>query len=191
MGVSRRQFLHWSAVAAAGMSASTSMSSYAKGLHTLPEQSAHEDARSLKLYNLHTGERANVTYWEQGEYHVDGLAELYLLMRDHRQNEVAAIDVRLLDQLHNVSRLLNNDREIYLISAFRSEKTNTMLRGKSRNVAKHSLHMKGQALDFRIPKLNLRHVHKAALASASGGVGYYPNSGYLHMDIGRRRRWVV
>jgi len=183
MGVNRRQFLQWSA--ASGL-LGNSLMSQAATLWT-PQQ----EARTLRMLNLHTGERANVTYWEKGEYLVDGLAELYLLMRDHRQNLIAAIDVGVLDQLHCINQLVGNDQEVYLISGYRSPKTNDMLRGKSHNVAKHSLHMKGQAIDFRIPKMNLRHVHKAALASADGGVGYYPRSGYLHLDVGRKRRWSV
>ena len=183
MGVNRRQFLQWGA--ATGLLGS-SLAAHSSTLIT-----PVDGARDLRMLNLHTGERINVTYWEKGEYLVDGLAEIYLLMRDHRQNLIAPIDVRVLDQLHQVNQLVGNQKEVYLISGYRSPKTNEMLRGKSNNVAKRSLHMKGQAIDFRIPNMNLRHVHKAALASTHGGVGYYSRSGYLHLDVGRKRNWAV
>ena len=182
MGLNRRQFLHWGA--ATGLLGSSLAAPVSAQQH-------REPARSLRILNLHTGERVNATYWEKGEYLVDGLAEIYLLMRDHRQNLIAPIDVRVLDQLHQVNTLVSNNQEIHLISGYRSPKTNDMLRGKSRNVAKHSFHMKGQAIDFALPGTHLRHVHKAALSAHQGGVGYYPRGGYLHIDTGRKRNWAV
>lgn len=182
MGINRRQFLHWGA--ATGLLGS---SLAAPSMAT----TQWEPSRTLRLRNLHTGERVNATYWENGEYLVDGLAEIYLLMRDHRQNLIAPIDVRVLDQLHQVSSLVNHNKDIHLVSGYRSPKTNNLLRGKSHNVAKHSLHMKGQAIDFALPGTHLKHVRNAALATAQGGVGYYPRSGYLHIDTGRKRHWAV
>jgi uncharacterized protein YcbK (DUF882 family) len=153
----------------------------------------NEEHRSLKLRSLHTGEKIDVTYWEHGDYLLDGLAELYLLMRDHRENRIAPIDINLLDQLHTIQSKLNTNREIMLVSGYRSPETNGNLRHseKGAGVAKRSLHMSGKAIDFRIPGLNLRHVHKATLATTLGGVGYYGRSGYIHMDTGRKRRWAL
>jgi uncharacterized protein YcbK (DUF882 family) len=185
MNLNRRQFLQWSSAAPLivgapkVLAASTSL--------VLPD----DEFRQLKLRNLHTGEKLKVTYYEQGEYLIDGLAEIYLLMRDHRENQIAPMDINLLDQLHSIQQKLNTRREIMLISGYRSPETNTKLREGGKGVAKHSLHMSGKALDFRIPGLNLRHVHKATLASTQGGVGYYGRSGYIHMDTGRRRRWAL
>ena len=188
MKLDRRQFLKWSSAAPILAAAPQLMAAPQKLI--LPTESH----RQLKLRNLHTGEKLNVTYWEQGEYLIDGLAEVYFLMRDHRQNSIAAIDLDLIDQLHSIQQTLNTQRDILLVSGFRSETTNHALRnttGKATGVAKRSLHMQGRAMDFRIPGLNLRHVHKATLANAHGGVGYYARSGYLHMDTGRKRRWAM
>lgn len=184
MSLDRRQFLQWAGIAPL-ISQSPALFAAQKPL------SFETEHRSLKLRNLHTGETANVTYWEQGEYLIDGLADIYLLMRDHRQNTIAPIDIRLLDQLHQVQHKLNCNKEIMMVSGYRSPTTNQQLRENSSSVAKHSLHMSGKAMDFRIPGLNLRHVHKATLASSIGGVGYYSRSGYIHMDTGRKRHWSL
>lgn len=146
--------------------------------------------RTLKIKNLHTGEKINATYWENGEYLIDGLAEVYFIMRDHRANKVTAIDLDLLNNLHQVQHTLETNKEIYLISGFRSPETNATLRRQREGVAKHSLHMQGQAMDFRIPGISNKHINKAARSSISGGVGYYRKSGFIHLDTGRKRHWI-
>lgn len=186
MSINRRQFLKWTSAAPLIVGAPQVLAAKKSPL-ILP----NEEFRNLKLRNLHTGEKLNVTYYEHGEYLIDGLAEIYLLMRDHRENQIAPIDIDLLDQLHSIQNKLSTQREIMLISGYRSPETNHKLREGGNGVAKHSLHMRGKALDFRIPGLNLRHVHKATLASTHGGVGYYGRSGYIHMDTGRKRRWAL
>jgi uncharacterized protein YcbK (DUF882 family) len=186
MSLNRRQFLKWSS--SAPIIAATPL--------LLPSQSvlakAHEpqeEFRQLKLNNLHTGEKSHLVYWEHGEYVIDALAEIYLLMRDHRENTIAPIDVRLLDQLNLVQQKLESQKEILLVSGYRSPTTNEKLRKSNHSVSRNSMHMKGKAMDFLIPGLNLRQVHKATLASSIGGVGYYSRSGFIHMDTGRKRRW--
>lgn len=148
------------------------------------------EARSLNLKNLHTGEKVKTTYWEKGEYLVDGLAEIYFLMRDHRANQVAAMDLTLLDELHRIQQTLEVEKEIYLVSGYRSPETNQKLRRNSEGVAKHSFHMQGRALDFRIPGVSNSYLHKATLAVSDGGVGYYRQSGFIHLDTGRQRSWI-
>lgn len=205
MGLNRRQLLQWASLAPVAAATSLAVPSvFASSMnikartgglilpgdaeHSLSSEQSH---RTLKLRNLHTNENVKVTYWEQGEYHVDALAEIYLLMRDHRANSITAIDVNLLDQLHSVQSKLETNKEILLVSGYRSPKTNSMLRASSKGngVAKHSLHMQGKAMDFRIAGTNLRQVHRATLSSTQGGVGYYSRGGYIHMDTGRKRRW--
>lgn len=149
-----------------------------------------ESHRSLKIKNLHTGDQIHTTYWENGEYLIDGLAELYFIMRDHRANEVTAMDIDLVDSLHQIQQTLDIDKEIYLLSGYRSPKTNEALRRQQSGVAKHSLHMQGRALDFRIPGVSNKHLNTAAWASSNGGVGYYRSSGFIHLDTGRKRHWA-
>jgi uncharacterized protein YcbK (DUF882 family) len=188
MSLNRRKILHYLSALPAVVAAPSLLAVPSQKL-ILP----NEEHRSLKLRSLHTGESIDVTYWEHGDYLLDGLAELYLLMRDLRENRIAPIDINLLDQLHSIQSKLNTKREIMLVSGYRSPATNNSLRDseKGSGVAKRSLHMTGKAMDFRIPGLNLRHVHKATLASTLGGVGYYGRSGYIHMDTGRKRRWAL
>lgn len=182
--MNRREFIQYSSFTALAMGSSSLFAANTSLI--LPR----DEARSLKLKNLHTGERINSTYWEHGEYLVDGLAEIYFLMRDHRANQVAAMDLTLLDELHRIQQTLETRQEIYLVSGYRSPQTNNQLRRNHEGVAKHSFHMQGRALDFRIPGISNRHLHKATLANADGGVGYYPNSGFIHLDTGRKRSWV-
>ena len=186
MRLNRRQFLQWSSSAPLISSAPLLFSSRpAQAKISAPL----EEFRQLKISNLHTGEKTHLTYWEHGEYDIDALAEIYLLMRDHRENTIAPIDVRLLDQLNSVQNKLETQKEILLVSGYRSPKTNEKLRKANHSVSRNSMHMKGKAMDFLIPGVNLRHVHKATLASSIGGVGYYSRSGFIHMDTGRKRRW--
>ncbi len=190
MGLSRRQFLQWSSSAPLITALPLILTpAEAQASTQVNPNSSLPSHRHLKLKNLHTGEKAHVTYWEQGEYIIDALADIYLLMRDHRENRIAPIDISLLDQLSAVQGKLETSREIMMVSGYRSPKTNSNLRKSGSGVARHSLHMSGKAMDFHIPGLNLRHVHKATLASTAGGVGYYARSGYIHMDTGRKRRW--
>jgi uncharacterized protein YcbK (DUF882 family) len=182
--VNRRQFIKQSGLISLGVSSAPVFAASSRLI--LP----NDDARSLKLKNLHTGEKISATYWEHGEYLVDGLAEIYFLMRDHRANQIAAMDLTLLDELHRIQQTLETQKEIYLVSGYRSPETNQKLRSNSEGVAKHSFHMQGRALDFRIPGISNTHLHKATRAVSDGGVGYYRRSGFIHLDTGRQRSWV-
>jgi len=145
--------------------------------------------RSLSFNHLHTGEKLKLTYWAQGEYLPDSLAEINNLLRDFRTGERYTMDPDLLDLLHALQVNTGNHRSFEIISGYRSPKTNAALRQKSSGVAKKSLHMLGQAIDVRLPGTDLKHLHKAALASKSGGVGLYTGSNFLHLDTGRVRSW--
>lgn len=146
--------------------------------------------RSLSLLNTHTGERLKeVVYWEHGDYVLDALANLNHVLRDHRTNEVHPIDPMTLDLMAAISRKVGAKHPFEIISGYRSPKTNNLLRGKSNGVAKNSYHMQGKAVDLRLPGVSLKTVRKAALDLRMGGVGYYPKSGFVHIDSGRVRSW--
>jgi uncharacterized protein YcbK (DUF882 family) len=80
-------------------------------------------------------------------------------------------------------------RAVQVISGYRSPATNAMLARRSNGVAKNSLHVKGMAIDLRLPDRALADLRAAALALAGGGAGYYPKSNFVHMDTGRVRTW--
>lgn len=145
--------------------------------------------RTLAFYHTHTGEQLRTVYWAEGAYQPEGLQAIYRLLRDFRSGEVRAIDARLLDLLHRLSLSLNADQPFHVISGYRSPATNAMLRKNSDGVAKRSLHMQGLAIDIRLPGRELADLRRAALALRGGGVGYYPDSDFVHVDVGRVRSW--
>ncbi len=147
------------------------------------------DNKELHLYNIHTGEFVKTTFKQQGQFNEDGLAQLDHLLRDHRSGESTLISRTLLEDIHSLQQMFKPNQAIEIISGYRSPKTNAKLRAMGHNVAKRSLHMQGKAIDIRIPGASLRQVRKAALALKSGGVGYYPKSGFIHLDVGRVRQW--
>ncbi|MES9901207.1 MAG: DUF882 domain-containing protein [Sedimenticola sp.] len=145
--------------------------------------------RRLSFHHTHTGEKLKVTYWAAGEYLSDGLGEINHLLRDHRTDDTHPIDPELLNLLHHLQQQLDTWRPFHIISGYRSPKTNNMLRSRSSGVAKQSLHMKGKAIDIRLPGHDLRQLQRAAKAQKAGGVGLYSGSNFVHLDTGRVRYW--
>ena len=148
-------------------------------------------ARSLAFYNLHTGERLAVDYWVEGRYQAQALSAINSLLRDFRTGEVHAIAPSLLDLLATMHLRLEGQGLFEVISGYRSSATNAILHAASEHsgVAVKSLHMQGMAIDIRVPGRALDKVRDVALAMRAGGVGYYPSSDFVHVDIGPVRRW--
>ena len=148
------------------------------------------DARRLFLKNLHTGDTVKTVYWENGRY-VDGaLAEARHALRDWRNGQQHDMDPGLFDIFHDLSARLEVNRPFQIISGYRSPATNAALHARSSGVASRSLHMEGMATDIRVEGVDLAHLRKASLSLGRGGVGYYPVSGFVHVDTGRVRQWT-
>jgi uncharacterized protein YcbK (DUF882 family) len=147
------------------------------------------EPRSVSLHNLHTGESLDALYFDQGRYVPDALAAVNRVLRDFRTGDVHDMDPRLLDLLTAVHGKVEANRPFQVISGYRSPKTNAMLHDRSHGVASQSLHMQGMAIDVRVEGVQLTHLHQAALDLGRGGVGFYPSSDFVHMDVGRVRRW--
>lgn len=148
--------------------------------------------RTLSFFNTHTGERLKSTYCSGGCYRPEALQELNHIMRDFRANETKPIDPRVFDLLHELGGTLETDQPFHIISGYRSPQTNALLRergGASTGVASHSLHMVGQAIDIRVPGVKLDHLRDAAKSLKIGGVGFYPDLNFVHVDVGRVRYW--
>ena len=145
--------------------------------------------RTLKFYNLHTGESLKTTYWENGNYNPEELERVNYILRDFRANEIKPIDPTLLDLLTRIQHRLGTAESFQVISGYRSPLTNAMLHSNSEGVAVHSLHIDGKAIDVCVPGRSLAQLRGAALAEKSGGVGYYPRTGFVHVDTGRVRWW--
>jgi uncharacterized protein YcbK (DUF882 family) len=148
--------------------------------------------RRAAMQNLHTGEKIDAVYYENGAYVPDALQAVNKVLRDFRTGEVAPMDKNLLDLLHLLQSRVESRKPYQIISGYRSPQTNSMLRakgGKSTGVATHSLHMDGKAMDIRLEGVQLAHLRDAALGMKVGGVGFYPQSNFVHVDTGRVRRW--
>ncbi|HTL17927.1 MAG TPA: DUF882 domain-containing protein [Patescibacteria group bacterium] len=172
----RRHFL-----AGAGVSLFVSRPCFAKSL----------EARELSFDNIHTGEKLKVEYWAKGQYLPDALAEVNRLLRDFRTGQVHPISPELLDLLVRLRLRLETVQPVSVISGFRSPATNAMLRAEHEHsgVASKSLHMQGMAIDIRFAGRDLIDLHRASMAERRGGVGYYPASDFVHIDVGRVRSW--
>ena len=144
--------------------------------------------RVLRLYNTHTGESLRTVFWAEGQFIPDALQDLNKLLRDHRNNKIAPIDPKLLVLLNEVSNKFG-DSQLHIISGYRSPESNAKLAANGNGVAKHSMHMDGKAIDIRMPGKDLVQVKKAAMSLRGGGVGYYADSQFVHMDTGRVRYW--
>lgn len=145
--------------------------------------------RRLHFESLHTGERLAATYWSGGRYLAEELGRINHVLRDHRTGDVHAIDPRLLDLLVALRDRLATRSAFQVISAYRSPKTNAMLAERGGGVARQSLHTRGLAIDIRVPGRPLTAVRDAALSLRGGGVGFYPRSDFVHVDVGRVRSW--
>lgn len=145
--------------------------------------------RILSFYHSHTGEEIEVAYRIGDYYQRDALQELNAFMRDFRTDDVAVLDPKLFDLLYDINRRLGYSRPVEILSAYRSPRTNAMLRRTSRRVAKNSLHMHGKAVDIRFPDISARRVRDSAVALRQGGVGYYSGSNFVHIDTGAFRYW--
>jgi uncharacterized protein YcbK (DUF882 family) len=146
--------------------------------------------RELSLRNLHTGERLQVRYYEDGQYLPTALKQLNHLLRDHRSGETAVMDHGLFDQLHALAAGAQCDPSYEVISGFRSAATNEKLRESSEGVARQSLHTQGRAMDVRLARVSCSRLRDLAIGSRRGGVGYYAKSDFVHLDTGRVRTWV-
>ena len=146
--------------------------------------------RALELRNTHTGESLHLVYRRGDEYDADAIAKLRNLMRDHRNGEVHDIDVALYDQLYDLSQAAHCDARFEIISGYRSPESNASMAAEGRGVAKHSLHMQGKAIDVRLHGCTCATLRDLALTAARGGVGYYRNSDFVHVDTGRFRTWT-
>jgi len=147
------------------------------------------NARVLSFDNLHTGERLSAAYWANGTLIDRNCRKIDWILRDFRSGDVAVISPRLLDLLFRLRQRLGTDAPFEVISGYRSPHTNAALVRASTGVATRSLHMKGMAIDIRIPGLKLTRVRDEARKLAMGGVGFYPKSDFVHVDVGRVRTW--
>ena len=149
------------------------------------------EARELSFYHTHTGKSLTVVYWEDGRYVDESLDAVNQFLSDFRTGDATVMDRELLDLIYDVRDSLGGEGTYQIISAYRSPKTNEMLRNRSASsgVAKKSQHLLGKAIDVRLAGISTAELRDAAIRLQRGGVGYYEASDFVHMDTGRVRRW--
>jgi uncharacterized protein YcbK (DUF882 family) len=144
----------------------------------------------LNLYHTHTGEHISVIYRRGMSYIPTATDRLDEFLRDHRTGAVYRLDEHLFDLLHDLAAGVGEpEHEIDIVCGYRTPWSNEFLRNTTPGVALHSLHMQGEAIDIRIPGVSSVRLRNAALALHRGGVGFYPASQFVHVDVGRVRRW--
>lgn len=150
---------------------------------------SHHVTRSLKLHNALTREDIEVEYWVNGEFVPEALKELNFFLRDPHNGKVTEIDPKLYHLIFDIARKLEATGIINIMSGYRSPVTNDRLRRRNAAAAKGSFHVKGKAVDIRIPGYGTNTVRRVAMGLKQGGVGYYPRSRYVHIDTGPVRSW--
>jgi uncharacterized protein YcbK (DUF882 family) len=156
------------------------------------QQSSSQEGQDhrLLLYNTHTAERIDIIYRRGDEYIPAALAKLDNFLRDHRTGDVRHFDPHLYDILSDLTASVGHPgAELDIVCGYRTSSTNESLRAHTTGVAKNSLHIQAEAIDLRMPGIDTLKLRKAALGLARGGVGYYPHSDFIHVDVGRVRQW--
>jgi uncharacterized protein YcbK (DUF882 family) len=148
-----------------------------------------DESRTLTFFHTHTGESATVTFRRGDSYVSEGLQQLNHFLRDWRVEQSTNMDPRLFDIIWEVYRAVGSRSPVHIISAYRSPQTNQVLRSRSRAVSEHSQHMLGRAMDIRFPDVDAARVREAAMRLQHGGVGFYPASNFVHIDIASVRAW--
>ncbi|MBN1283607.1 MAG: YcbK family protein [Proteobacteria bacterium] len=144
---------------------------------------------TVTIHRPITGERATFRYRdEKGDYDDHAFDEIAHLFRCRLTSEEHPIDPQLIEILDSIEDHFSAD-EVRLISAFRSQERNAMMRKKGRRVAKGSLHMEGRAADIEVPGVSKIALRNFAHSLGQGGVGYYSKRSFVHVDSGEVRAW--
>ena len=194
---SRRNFLRTSLTAMAGVAVCAATLSAAEDAEAAEfvrrtEILAGEfggGPRRLSFRNTHTGEDLTTTFWHGGSYEQAALDEINYILRDFRTGDIHPINKGLLNLLSVLKQKMSTSQPVNIISGYRSPRTNSMLRTRSEGVARRSFHLRGMAIDLRLPGLSTAGIARTARSLSVGGVGYYDDSDFVHVDVGPVRTW--
>jgi uncharacterized protein YcbK (DUF882 family) len=176
----RRKFLMTSAQIAVGLLLSSApIDCFAKRI----------DYHPLSFYHTHTGEKLEINYSFRKGCSNSTQHKINEFLRDFRTEQVHPIDTKLMGILSQIQLISGSSGVYEIISGYRSPQTNRLLRLRSSGVARHSLHMKGKAVDIRLTDLPTGKIRHIATLLRRGGVGYYAHSDFVHIDTGRFRTW--
>jgi len=158
--------------------------------HSAEYPAQSEPIYRLRLYHTHTNERIDIVYRVGDSYLPLAIDRLDHFLMDHRTGEVIQLDPRVFDLLHDLTVAVGQPgAEVDIICGYRTPWSNDFLRRTTQGVASHSLHVQGEAIDIRMPGVSISKLRDVALTLGRGGVGYYPESRFVHIDVGRVRRW--
>jgi uncharacterized protein YcbK (DUF882 family) len=145
------------------------------------------ERRALRLVNAHTGETFDGPYRDDSGVIPSAVADLSVFLRDFHSGEIIAMDMGVVDFLAAVMDATGQS-EATILSAYRTRETNEMLARTTFGVAENSQHIYGRALDVHFGS-KLAEAMATARAMQHGGVGWYPHSGFMHIDTGPIRNW--
>ncbi len=145
--------------------------------------------RRLRMVNHRTAEMLDIVYWLNGDYIEESLHLINYFMRDIREDKSMPMDKRNINNLAATQLLLESSEPFTLISGYRTQKTNSFLARRSKNVARNSLHVRGMAADIQMKNRSVAKIASAAKHCMSGGVGQYSSDNFVHIDCGRTRAW--
>jgi uncharacterized protein YcbK (DUF882 family) len=102
-----------------------------------------------------------------------------LLLRDSRHDETGVVAPELLDLLYRIQRHFDAP-SIRVVSAYRSA-----------SGGRHSQHSRGHAADIVVPGVSDRQLAAYVRSLAGTGVGLYPVSGFVHVDVRARSHYWI
>ncbi len=174
-----------------GLTFAIALAALVCGIRGTQNAVANGDTRTISIRHMHTKEEITVTFKRDGRYVAEALEKLNWALRDWRIDEPIKMDPRLFDVAWEVQRTVGSEQPFHVVSAYRSPGTNSMLRRRSRGVAKHSQHTLGKAMDFYLPDTPTARIREAGMRLQRGGVGFYPgaHTPFVHLDAGSVRSW--
>ena len=133
--------------------------------------------RDLTMYSVNLGERIRVfPFGPDGSLDPEVVAQIEHLMRDKHTHATHPIHPRLIKLLYKLA-VRFKARQINVISGYRENRKN----------GAESHHTDGTAVDIMLPGIRLPAVAKVARRFGHVGVGYYPTSGFIHLDLRDKR----
>ena len=144
--------------------------------------------RTLHLYRPETKESVQATYFADGQVITSEYERLCYLLRDVKAGQAVQMSIVLLDVLAGIQGWLRANgiqSPLHTNSGYRSPRTNAYTEGS----AKDSRHMYGMAWDGRVPNVTSESLAQFAIYLRGGGVGFYQEKNFVHVDSGALRTW--
>jgi uncharacterized protein YcbK (DUF882 family) len=144
-------------------------------------------AQRIHLVNAHTNEVFDGVYRNDDGPIASVMTDLNGFFRDFHADKTHIMDVAVLDFLSAVMAAAGQTSAT-ILSAYRTPETNEALEKTNFGVAENSQHLYGRALDVYFEN-DLEKTMQTARKMQRGGVGWYPQSHFMHIDSGPVRNW--